>query len=48
MDSTKDGVWGRKSPMGSRGEAPVEGMGDEPGNPAECMGDEVHQKLTTF
>jgi len=31
------GVWGQKSPVGSRGEAPVEGLGDE-----------VPQKLKQF
>ena len=31
--------------MGSRGEAPVEGLGT---NPVECVGYEVPQKLTTF
>ena len=38
LDSTKDGIWGTEVPVGSRGEAQVGRMGDEPGNPVGCMG----------
>jgi len=47
LDSTKEGVWGLKSPWGSmQGRSPGRGSGVEPGR--RYMGNEVPQKLTTF